>query len=112
MGQFEISDLAAQKLKALLEAKRRDPAVYGLRVGVQGGGCSGLTYLIDFDTPKADDKVFTHPATGVKVLVDPKSILHLSGSTLDYIEGLMSSKFEIKNPNVKSSCGCGESFQT
>lgn len=111
-GQIGISDKAAEKLKGLMEAEKKDPAVFGLRLGVQGGGCSGMTYFMDFDETKADDKVFTAASNGVKVLVDPRSILYLSGSILDYSEGLMGSGFTIKNPNVKSSCGCGSSFQT
>ncbi len=109
-GQVGISDMAASKLKGLMEGEKKDPAVWALRIGVQGGGCSGMTYFMDFDQAGADDKVFT--AGGVRVVVDPKSILHLSGSVLDYSEGLMGSGFTIKNPNVKSSCGCGSSFNT
>jgi len=111
-GHIAISDLAAQKLKALMEAEKKDPVAFGLRLGVQGGGCSGLTYFMDFDAVRDDDKVFVHEATGVRVIVDARSILYVSGSMLDYSEGLMGSGFSIKNPNVKSSCGCGHSFQT
>ncbi len=111
-GQIGISDLAAGKLKSLMEAEKKDPAVWALRLGVQGGGCSGLSYVMDFDEPRPDDKVFTHDAAGVRVVVDPKSILYVSGSVLDYTEGLMGSGFTIKNPNVKGSCGCGSSFTT
>jgi iron-sulfur cluster assembly protein len=111
-GQIGISDKAAEKLRELMLAEKKDPAQFGLRLGVQGGGCSGMSYFMDFDTAREDDKVFTHPAAGVKVLVDGKSILHLSGSILDYSEGLMGAGFSIKNPNVKSSCGCGSSFST
>jgi len=111
-GQIGISDKAAEKLRDLMVAEKKDPAQFGLRLGVQGGGCSGLTYFMDFDTARDDDKVFNHPVAGVKVLVDAKSILYLSGSILDYSEGLMGAGFSIKNPNVKSSCGCGSSFTT
>lgn len=109
-GQIVVTDKAAEKLCELMVAEKKDPAVYGLRLGVQGGGCSGLTYFMDFDTPREDDKIFTHK--GARVLVDPKSVLHVSGSILEYSEGLMGSGFQIKNPNVKSSCGCGNSFNT
>lgn len=111
-GQIAISDKAAAKLKALIEAEKKDPAVVGLRLGVQGGGCSGLSYFMDFDTPREDDKVFVHEGVGARVIVDPRSILHVSGSLLEYQETLMSSGFQIQNPNVKSSCGCGQSFST
>jgi iron-sulfur cluster assembly accessory protein len=109
-GQVGISEMAATKLKGLMDGEKKDPAVWALRIGVQGGGCSGMTYFMDFDEARADDKVFA--SGGVRVVVDPKSILHLSGSVLDYSEGLMGSGFTIKNPNVKSSCGCGSSFNT
>ena len=109
-GSIVVSDKAAEKLVELMVAEKKDPATYGLRLGVQGGGCSGLSYFMDFDTAKADDKVFEHK--GARVLIDPKSILHVSGSVLDYSDGLMGSGFQIKNPNAKSSCGCGSSFQT
>ena len=109
-GQIVVSDKAAEKLCELMVAEKKDPTVYGLRLGVQGGGCSGMTYFMDFDTVRADDKVFENK--GARVLVDPKSILYVSGSVLEYSEGLMGSGFQIKNPNVKSSCGCGSSFNT
>src|SRR5436190_11540363 len=109
-GQIVVTDKAAEKLCELMVAEKKDPTVYGLRLGVQGGGCSGLTYFMDFDTPRADDKVFEDK--GARVFVDSKSILHVSGSILDFTEGLMGSGFQIKNPNAKSSCGCGSSFQT
>ena len=109
-GQIAVTDKAAEKLCELMVAEKKDPAVYGLRLGVQGGGCSGMTYFMDFDTPREDDKIFSNK--GARVLVDPKSILYVSGSILEYTEGLMGSGFQIKNPNVKSSCGCGNSFNT
>jgi iron-sulfur cluster assembly protein len=109
-GQIVVTDKAAEKLCELMVAEKKDPAVYGLRLGVQGGGCSGLTYFMDFDTPRPDDKIFDHK--GARVLVDSKSILHVSGSILEYSEGLMGAGFQIKNPNAKSSCGCGNSFNT
>ena len=111
-GHIAISDKAAEKLKAMLEAEKKDPAVHGLRLGVKGGGCSGMAYQMDFDEPREDDKIFVHPTITARVIIDPKSILHVSGSVLDYSETLMSAGFALKNPNVTSSCGCGESFST
>jgi iron-sulfur cluster assembly protein len=105
--QITVTDKAAEKLKELLAQEGKGPE-FGLRLGVQGGGCSGMSYFMDFDTAQPNDRVFEHQ--GVKVVVDPKSILYLSGSVLDYAEGLMGSGFSIKNPNVKGSCGCGHSF--
>ena len=81
----------------------------GLRLGVQGGGCSGLSYLIKFETQsRSTDKVFEFD--DVKIFVDPKSLLYLEGLTLDYTESLMQSGFSFQNPNAKKSCGCGTSF--
>lgn len=105
-----ITPKAASKLLDIMKAERKDPATVGLRLGVQGGGCSGLTYFMDFDEKRETDRVFEQD--GVRVFVDPRSILYVSGSVLDYIEGLLGAGFQVKNPNVKSSCGCGTSFTT
>ena len=81
----------------------------GLRVGVQGGGCSGYSYLLRFDPkPRASDQIFE--VAGAKVFVDPKSLKLLEGLTLDYEETLMQSGFIFQNPNAKKTCGCGTSF--
>ncbi len=80
-----------------------------LRLGVLGGGCSGLSYQFKFDTKqRPTDKVFEFD--GVKVVVDPKSLLYLRGMTLDYKESLMQSGFVFENPNAQKGCGCGTSF--
>lgn len=107
--QFSVSDKAAGKLKELLEQEKKGPE-FGLRIGVQGGGCSGLSYFMDFDTQQPNDRTFEDSARSVKIFIDPKSLLYMSGSILDYAEGLMGSGFTIKNPQVKGSCGCGSSF--
>lgn len=102
-----ISPLAATKIRELI-AKEGGKAI-GLRVGIRGSGCSGLAYtmsLAEKEGPK--DKVFE--LDGVKLFVDPKSYIFLNGTTLEYHEGLMSHGFKFQNPNVKSACGCGESF--
>ena len=81
----------------------------GLRVAVVGGGCSGLSYKLDFqDAPQPNDKVFEQD--GVKIFVDPKSFLYVKGLTLDYSGGLNGTGFTFKNPNATKSCGCGTSF--
>jgi len=81
----------------------------GLRLGVQGGGCSGMSYLIRFEPKeRPSDRVFEFE--GVKLFVDPKSLIYLEGVTLDYKESLMQSGFVFENPNAKKSCGCGTSF--
>lgn len=101
-----ITDRAAEKIKELLRAEKREGQ--GLRLKVVGGGCSGLQNKLDFDAPRAGDKVFEKDAA--KVLVDMKSLLYLNGTELDYKETLMESGFVLQNPNVKRSCGCGVSF--
>ena len=103
---ISITDQAARKILALMAEKGRDDA--GLRVKVVGGGCSGLTYKMDLDVPREGDRVFEHD--GAKIVVDRKSFLYLKGTELDYKEELMASGFNLRNPNVKRSCGCGSSF--
>ena len=101
-----MTDQAARKIQALAAEKGVPDA--GLRVKVVGGGCSGLTYKMDLDHPRDGDKVFEH--AGAKLVVDRKSFLYLKGTELDYKEELMASGFNLRNPNVKRSCGCGSSF--
>ena len=97
---------------AISEVRRRldesDDTITGLRLGVKGGGCSGLSYIIDFGTKKEGDQVFTD--YGFDVYVDPKSSLYLKDSQLDYSGGFMGSGFKFVNPNASNTCGCGESF--
>jgi len=81
----------------------------GLRIGVVGGGCSGLSYKLDFaKSPEPQDKVYEQE--GVKVFVDPKSFIYIKGLVLDYSGGLNGTGFTFKNPNASKSCGCGTSF--
>lgn len=102
-----IADSAVARLKVLL-AQRNTPQA-GLRLAVKGGGCSGLAYAMEWaEQPRERDKIFEKD--GVRVFVDPKSYLYLLGCELVYEEGLMASGFKLQNPNVKSACGCGESF--
>ena len=103
---ISMTEQAARKIQALLTEK--GVADGGLRVKVVGGGCSGLTYKMEIDQPRDGDKVFEH--NGVKLVVDRKSFLYLKGTELDYQEELMASGFNLRNPNVKRTCGCGSSF--
>ena len=81
----------------------------GLRIAVVGGGCSGMSYKLDFQKdPSEKDKVFE--VSGVKIFIDPKSFLYLRGLTLDYSGGLNGTGFTFQNPNASKSCGCGTSF--
>lgn len=89
--------------------KRGTPDAY-LRLGVRGGGCSGVSYAIEF-SEKARERDHVFEFNGLRVLVDPKSLVYLRGSVLDYEVKLMQHGFKFVNPNEKSACGCGESFQ-
>lgn len=103
---IQVTPKAVQKIK---DSFVKQGVEGGLRLGVQGGGCSGLSYLFRFETePRPKDNVFEFD--GVRVFVDPKSMLYLDGVTLDYQESLMRSGFVFENPNAKKSCGCGTSF--
>jgi iron-sulfur cluster assembly protein len=105
-----LTPAAAQEVKRLIE-KEQKPNL-GLRVGVKGGGCSGMTYILAVEeaAPKQYDTVFEQE--GLKVLVDAKSHLYLDGMTIDYKNGLVGGGFEFHNPLAKKSCGCGTSFTT
>jgi iron-sulfur cluster assembly protein len=104
--EIAVTPKAVQKIR---QAFQKMGVEGGLRLGVLGGGCSGLSYQFKFDIqPRPKDKVFEFD--GVKVFIDPKSILYLHGMTLDYKETLMESGFVFLNPNAKKSCGCGTSF--
>jgi iron-sulfur cluster assembly accessory protein len=104
----ELSDIAAEKVRAFMDGQSADTEI-GLRVGVRGGGCSGFQYALALDERRDDDHVFD--ASGIRVLVDPASLRYVDGSTVDYTENFMGSGFEVSNPNVVSSCGCGSSFR-
>ncbi len=104
-----VTPKAAEKIKEFMKQEEENPQY--LRVYVQGGGCSGLSYGMGFEKqPEEDDKVIEE--TGVKILVDSYSQDHLKGANVDYIESLMGSGFKINNPNVTKSCSCGSSFTT
>jgi iron-sulfur cluster assembly accessory protein len=107
MQVVKVTEAAAAKLKDLMAKDGVEGQ--GLRVRVKGGGCSGYEYQLAFDTPKEGDQVFEEG--GVKVVVDPKSLLFLAGTEIDFQDGLTGTGFAIKNPNSKGSCGCGQSFQ-
>jgi len=104
-----ITPKAAEKIAEFM--KEEDENAEYLRVYVQGGGCSGLSYGMGFEkAPEEDDLVIEE--NGVKLIVDSYSIDHLKGANVDYIESLMGSGFKINNPNVTKSCSCGHSFNT
>jgi iron-sulfur cluster assembly protein len=104
---IKLTANAARKVTTLLARQGRAAGV--LRVAVVGGGCSGLQYKMDLqDNPAARD--FLVETAGVRVVVDPKSALYVTGSELDYVEALTDGGFKVKNPNAATSCSCGESF--
>ena len=105
-----VSDTAKAKVKQLLaDAGRAEDPSYFLRVSVVGGGCSGLSYKMDFDNvQKPSDQAFED--NGVKVVTDLKSFLYLVNTTLDFSEGLNGKGFYFSNPNASRTCACGESF--
>jgi iron-sulfur cluster assembly protein len=103
-----VTDRAKGKLTDLRKESNYDEN-YFLRVGVAGGGCSGLSYVLDFDKEmKPDDRIFEDK--GVKIVIDKKSFLYLAGTELDFTDGLNGKGFNFNNPNATRTCGCGESF--
>ena len=104
---IKVSPSAAQKVSALLRKQGRPEGV--LRVAVVGGGCSGLQYKMDLQDQPANRDFLVHSG-GIKVVVDPKSALYVTGSELDYVDALQDGGFKVKNPNAVNSCSCGESF--
>ena len=109
VGLVHLTERAARKIRTLLEKEGVSLDNGGLRLGVQGGGCSGLSYAMRLEArPRDRDKVFEQH--GARIFVDPKSLQYLNGTTLEYEETLMRQGFVFQNPNAARSCGCGSSF--
>ena len=107
---MSFTDKAAEAAKKQL-AKRKTPDAM-IRVGIKGGGCSGFSYVIEFeDNPPREGRDRVYEVNGAKFVVDKKSLVYLAGTVLDWKVTLMSQGFEFINPQVKSNCGCGHSFQ-
>jgi iron-sulfur cluster assembly protein len=104
-----ITQAAAGEI-ARQRSKRGTPDA-AIRIGIRGGGCTGFSYLFEWDDkdPRPTDKVFEQH--GVKLVVDPKSYIYFQGTELDFVSSMMGHGFKFNNPNVKSTCGCGESVQ-
>ncbi len=104
-----LSERAENKLRTLI--KEQEKQDHGLRVYIQGGGCSGMSYVMEFDDDiQYGDEVIEHD--GIRVIIDKFSLKYIDGSEIDYIEeGLMGGSFQVKNPVAKSTCGCGQSFK-
>ena len=104
-----LTDAAVSTVKGLLQEKNVPD--HGLRVFVSGGGCSGMQYGMALEAePRPYDHVVE--SSGIKVFIDPTSMMYLSGCTIDYVDSLMGGGFSIDNPNAVSTCGCGHSFKT
>jgi iron-sulfur cluster assembly protein len=104
----QLTERAIGKVKEIMSSQQPAPA--GLRIAVVGGGCSGFSYSMAFENqPGMLDKTYDYG--GLKVYVDQASMLYLDGAQVDYIDSLEGSGFKFNNPNVKSTCGCGSSFQ-
>lgn len=102
-----VTDAAVERIKVLLSRK---PEATGVRLGVRTRGCNGLSYTLDYlvgDAKPGEDVVETR---GIKVVIEPKALMHIVGTTMDYKEDALSAEFVFNNPNAKGSCGCGESF--
>lgn len=107
-GEIKISPKAADHIQRLRDQSGLDEN-YGIRVSVTGGGCSGLTYQLDFDDEQQQgDQIFED--RGLRIFVNLKSYLYLAGTELDYSDGLEGKGFHFVNPNAARTCGCGESF--
>ncbi|MEO6671755.1 MAG: iron-sulfur cluster assembly accessory protein [Ferruginibacter sp.] len=104
---IHFTDSAVSEIKRLMGQESFDKAKL-LRVGVKGGGCSGMTYILDFDTQKENDEIFE--SDGVSFLIDKSHGIYLVGMEVNWEGGLNSRGFTFKNPNASSTCGCGTSF--
>lgn len=105
-----LTENAAEHAVQMMKEHDISPdSTYGLRIGVESGGCSGMEYVLDIvDGPNENDRVFE--MHGVKIYCDPKSYLYLNGTELDYEQSMTGGGFKFENPNAKRSCGCGTSF--
>ncbi len=107
-ADIKISEKAAKEIRRIM-TENKVPETFGLRVGVKGGGCSGLTYTLGFDA-EANEGDTVIDQESVKLFVDGKSLFYLSGTILDFSDGLNGKGFIFNNPNATKTCGCGESF--
>lgn len=104
-----LTELAAREIEGIIKQNELDPEKVCLRVGVKGGGCSGFSYVLDLteNQRESDETVEQH---GIRLICDPKSVLYLDGTTIDFKDELMGRGFVFSNPNATSTCGCGSSF--
>ncbi|MBF8963991.1 iron-sulfur cluster assembly accessory protein [Pontibacter sp. FD36] len=102
-----LTEKALAEVKNIMQEKNV-PAEYGLRIGVQGGGCSGMSYLLGFDKAKDSDEIYT--LEGLNLIMDKKHAMYVLGMEVDFQDGLNARGFVFNNPQAKSTCGCGSSF--
>ncbi len=102
-----VTERAVQEIRSIFDREKPEPGT-GLRLGVVGGGCSGLSYEMEFSETRSNDNILDFD--GFEVLLDPKSAIYLKDVTLDFEDGLKGKGFIFKNPNATNTCGCGESF--
>ena len=107
-AEIKVSEKAAKEIKRIM-VDNKIPDTYGLRVGVKGGGCSGLTYTLGFDGESRDGDTIVNQ-DNIKLFIDGKSLFYLMGTELDFSEGLDGKGFYFNNPNAARTCSCGESF--
>ena len=104
-----LTETAAKEIHHIIQTQELDAEKVCLRVGVKGGGCSGFSYLLDLTESRKDtDEEFVQH--GIRIIVDPKSLLYLGGVTIDFKDEIMGRGFVFQNPNANSTCGCGSSF--
>ena len=106
--EINVTEKAVKEIKRIM-VESNVPEGYGLRIGVRGGGCSGLTYTLGFDE-KANESDTVIESGAVRLFVDGKSLFHITGTELDFTDGLTGKGFIFNNPNASRTCGCGESF--
>ena len=109
MSTVLLTETAAKEIKTIIEQQELDESKVRLRVGVKGGGCSGFSYVLDLtEVMKDTDEEIEQ--FGVKIICDPKSLLYLGGTTIDFKDEIMGRGFVFQNPNANTTCGCGSSF--
>ncbi|MFG0331594.1 MAG: HesB/IscA family protein [Phycisphaerales bacterium] len=106
---ISLTEKAAREIKTIIQQQELDAESVRLRVGVKGGGCSGFSYVLDLtETQRPTDEIFE--IHGIQVVCDPKSLLYLDGTSIDFKDEIMGRGFVFNNPNASSTCGCGSSF--
>lgn len=109
ISDITLTETAAREIKTIIEQQELEADKVRLRVGVKGGGCSGFSYILDLtENQKDSDEVIEQH--GVTIIVDPKSLLYLGGTTIDFKDEIMERGFVFSNPNANTTCGCGSSF--